>query len=290
MTHRELAQIITPYSFSDVESNSSVGLRWVATNVVTYTDHGTYKLYLCHKRGLAIWIPTGDWFQSNQIPTAKQTIAQYAERRSKDKFRPRPYDRPGPVQVPHIQTEKSNQTHKDSRRNTDIALEPDLIKIRAEERRQTRLKMQRNTLPTTTTSKSDNRPSASTKDDRTNSMAEQKSPQARKPASIVKKNNNERWLAYKARRMAARIAAQRTLPVPQKPLEAVKGSFAQVVKPPTSLQQQQNSTDEISVLIDSGRIDGTLNVFSTANGSTISFGDFQPDGLDIDDLDLLEDN
>lgn len=94
MTHRELAQIVTPASFSQMEPSSTLGLRWAATGVVVSTDHGTYKLYLCQRRGLAMWVPSGEWFYTNQAPPANQSIAQYAERHSKTKIRPKPYDRP----------------------------------------------------------------------------------------------------------------------------------------------------------------------------------------------------
>ena len=95
MTHRELAQIIAPTSFPEVEPNSDNGLRWIASNVTTFSDHGNYKLYLCQRRGLAMWVPCGDWFYTNQTPQASQTIAQYAERRSKaNRIRQKPYDRP----------------------------------------------------------------------------------------------------------------------------------------------------------------------------------------------------
>ena len=42
-----------------------------------------------------MWVPCGDWFYTNQTPQASQTIAQYAERRSKaNRIRQKPYDRP----------------------------------------------------------------------------------------------------------------------------------------------------------------------------------------------------
>ena len=86
--------MVNPFSFPEVGPNTSTGLQWTATNVTAPTDHGTYKLFLCPRRGLAMWVPSGDWFVSNQIPQANQTIAQLAEKRSKAKVRPKPYDRP----------------------------------------------------------------------------------------------------------------------------------------------------------------------------------------------------
>jgi hypothetical protein len=80
----EEAQIFNPASFTEVDYKSTVGLRWAATTLVVRNDHGSHKLYMCQRKDLAMWVPCGDWFYSNQSPPATKSIADYVQER----FRP----------------------------------------------------------------------------------------------------------------------------------------------------------------------------------------------------------
>lgn len=96
------------------------------------------------------------------------------------------------------------------------------------------------------------------------------------------------------------MAAKRVLPAPQnpslsdnsslnEPLEVLKSSpLKKVQQSPIFPQQQQTYTSEASMLLDSGEVDNLFSTFSTANGSSISFGDFQTVAHDIEDLNLFE--
>jgi hypothetical protein len=75
---QDLALLVGPPSFVEADFNSPQGLRWEGTSVTTRNSQGNFKLYLCRRRGLAIWIPYGEWFTSNQTPTAAQTIGELA--------------------------------------------------------------------------------------------------------------------------------------------------------------------------------------------------------------------
>lgn len=94
MVSKEIAQLVTPPKFSEIESSSPSGLHWIATNVVVSNEYGAFKLYLCQRKGMAMWVPCGDWFTSNQLQTGAQPIGVFAERRSKVRARPKPYERP----------------------------------------------------------------------------------------------------------------------------------------------------------------------------------------------------
>ena len=99
---QDQAQLVDPPSFSDLDSNSAIGLRWAATSVVTRTTQGNFKLYLCSRKDLAMWVPISDWFYSNVASQAPQSIAEFARttnshlsmRTTRNHHRATPYDRP----------------------------------------------------------------------------------------------------------------------------------------------------------------------------------------------------
>ena len=318
MTHRELAQIIAPTSFPEVEPNSDNGLRWIASNVTTFSDHGNYKLYLCQRRGLAMWVPCGDWFYTNQTPQASQTIAQYAERRSKaNRIRQKPYDRPEGsnlsnripnIRIPRVRVDALASMPEDGARRS-IDIEPDLVQIRAEERRQERQQQQsraqvnHNLLPLRTppppasSSSIADRPSTSAEAGLTSKVGVRKPPSKKKSPS-----KGARWLAFKEKKKAAKIATFSKSPVvpPRPPSltsppEMVRSLVPelQAEAPHTSPQQQQqlHEPGDASVTSDGAQVI-LPSVLTTANGSSISFDDIQPidlDGIDLDELMALED-
>jgi hypothetical protein len=76
-TEENDAQLFNSSSLKEVDYNSTLGLHWTATSLVVRNNHGSYKLYMCSTKDLAIWIPCGEWFYSNQTPAAAQSIADY---------------------------------------------------------------------------------------------------------------------------------------------------------------------------------------------------------------------
>jgi hypothetical protein len=72
------AHLVAPSSFIEADYSSSIGFRWVATSLVARDSHGTYKLYLCARSNLGIWVPVSDYFYNNHSPTANQSVADYA--------------------------------------------------------------------------------------------------------------------------------------------------------------------------------------------------------------------
>jgi hypothetical protein len=128
-----------------------------------------------------------------------------------------------------------------------------------------------------------------------------------KSSSVTKKINSkktDRWLAFKERKKAAKLTAQNSSSAPPQPPpptattdqspEVVRSvsSELQVEHPPSSPQQQQQhpQSGDIAAALDGATTGQLPVVYYTANGSSISFGDFQPadlDGIDIDELMLL---
>lgn len=283
MTHQELARIISPPSFPQVESGSNLGLRWIATGIITSTDHGTYKLFLCQRKGLAMWVPTGEWFYSNQTNIANQTIAQYAEKHLKAKNRPKPYDRPiGGFRIPRIRKDVTVQTPDDGcRHNMGISMETNPKTIRAEQllEQKEKKKQVKNDLPSLHPPPflQSNNPVVKQK----SSQLKNKSPKTETPKT------NRRWLAFKAKKKAAKEAAKTSVSAPP-PHADVQTSEKAKVSSQTQIEPEQQQP-LVAGTIPSAQGD-PLAVFSTANGSTISFGDFQPLFIDdIDELNLLED-
>ena len=74
------ALLVGSSSFAEANYGSPQGMKWEATSVVTRTSHGNYKLYICHRRGLTMWIPYGDWFISNQSTSGIQSIGELARK------------------------------------------------------------------------------------------------------------------------------------------------------------------------------------------------------------------
>lgn len=152
-TQQEIAQLVSPPCFSQVECDSTMGLRWTATSVVVRNNHGSFKLYLCQRRNLAMWIPSGDWFYSNQSPQTGQSIADFARQSNKIRTdRSSRYCRPTPYDKPNSAVRKSNNPNQAAKGDlhtgglhTGTSLEPDLIQIRAEERRLQRQTQKRRT-------------------------------------------------------------------------------------------------------------------------------------------------
>lgn len=184
------------------------------------------------------------------------------------------------------------------------------MQIRAEERRQER-QQQRHTqvnrnllsLPPPPPPPSADQPSTSAEAGLTSAAG------IRKPSVKPKKSSpskTARWLAFKERKKAAKIAAlSKPPPPPLPPLSSASSpepppdvvrsiaSELQADLPPYSPLQLPR-TELGDALTASASATGILPaVFSTANGSSISFEVNQPvdlDGIDIDELMLLENN
>ena len=320
MANQELAKLFAPASFPEVESNSSgAGLRWAATGVVVHGSHGTYKLYLCQRKGLAMWVPSGDWFYTNQPPSVNQSIAEFAERTGKIRAersarfsRSKPYDMSvGTIRKSHVNKDTPNQVPNTRiKRVSGTAPESDQNLIRTETRRRVPPMSKEKQLNTPTPP-----PQRTTTDDRPSTSAEagltqrvsgsgqssngKRSPKKRSPKQI------EKWLAFKAKKKAIRITALRSVPhlhptgPPQQktpiemPPEVTRSSILSsggmtAMSPPQLQIDESRSSPTLSEI--AGKILGEppgAFMVSTTNGSTITFGDFPSvdiDQIDIDDL------
>ena len=185
-------------------------------------------------------------------------------------------------------------------RNSSTTLEPDLIQIRAEERRKERLN--RPSIPSlppprTTT---DCRPSTSAKAGLTQRVqGERLSSIKKKKPKVLSPKKIEKWNDFKANKKASKKAAKRSpplanLPKRQTPIdqppEVVRSAPASPdaqtpVSPRKQIHVEPPSSPTLSDFADTllDRPQGAFSV-STTNGSTITFGDFLP--IDIDQIDI----
>lgn len=256
-----------------------------------------------------MWVPCGEYFYTNQAPVVNQTIAQFAERRSKYRTRPKPYERPeGPNRVPtsripHVQVEGAMSVPEDGRRrNMDI--DPNRVQIRAEERRDERQQHRQKQVNLLSLSPPPPPHPPPTATDASSSVGVPK-PSSNSNSKNKKKNRhsnkNARWLAFKERKKAAKNAAQIALPPPRAPPPPLSSSSSSVPTPDVarkSASEQLNAplpplgspspqakpgdtdlaSDEVTNLLH--------GVFSTANGSSITFDGIKP--LDLDEIDIDE--
>jgi hypothetical protein len=140
---QDVAVLFRPPSFPEVDVNTPVGLRWVATSVVTRNSQGIFKLYMCNKNELAVWIPCGDSFVSNQSIAKKQSIAEFARNSTKFARSNRDHKRKGDLydrKEGPVRPSQSNWKPADNQSDKD---QIDLIRLRAEERREIRLKQEK---------------------------------------------------------------------------------------------------------------------------------------------------
>lgn len=225
-----------------------------------------------------MWVPSGEWFYTNQAPPANQSIAQYAERHSKTKIRPKPYDRPeGSFRIPRIQKGIPKSLPEDGdRRNLGISMEANPKRIRAEGLKEV---PKNRDLPSLEPPPPLHLPSSS-------SVVAKQGPslvmnkKKKSPRKEIKKN--ERWLAFKAKKKAAKVAEKSSASGPPLPPQVVQVPLEPQPRAPASPQQ-------LHINIDNTEQGDPFASFSTANGSVISFGDFQPFLLgDTEELELLD--
>lgn len=269
-TNSSLAQLVTPLNFPSIDSKLTEGLRWDSTNVNVSNDHGSYKLYVCQRKGLAVWVPYGDCFYSN-LPQAsiEQTIGQYAERRSKQRPRYRPYGRPeGPVRIssnirkdiPDPVLEEGRQCTTDKK--SILAKEQD--KGHHQGRAERSVTASSSAAPPPHPSNIDQTPTSSTRSSSTRSSKKK-----------TKGLDNDRWKAFKKRKQEMRKAL-RIRDLPPHPPISTDSSLNQSLEvtrqePPSS---NLDYPSQAEIVLNREEVERLLDE------SALAFGDFSPINLD----------